>query len=393
MNTIDLNSVNHLLLRKQHLAAGSQLDDICQIVTDIAGLHATGTKEPYLALFARTRNFNKEQLDNELYVKRTLGKIRCMRGTLYILTKAIIPIAHAATSAMMEKLSVRYMEFRGIPLSDYSAISRSILNVLTGKRVSIAEIKAKLKTNANLSAVVNLMCDQGLLVRVQSGKNWKARSYTYTPFHEHFPDINLNTFNEWEGIALLVQQYLTSFGPATEDDIAWWTGLGKTKVRTALETMPDHLASLRIQNVKGDFLILRSNLALIKKRKDDSEPSVNLLPNLDPYLMGYKQRQRYLRDEDYDYVFDRSGNATSTILLNGSVIGVWDFEEKSEPVMKIHLFQEVTDEVPEKLCFKAQQLGQFIADKEVRVKKMPTMVPLTQRTAGAFMSPLRDTQP
>ena len=113
MSNIILNGINRLVLRKQHLADDSKIDDILQIVKDVGGLHATGLTVPYLSLFARTRNFVKERLDEELYVKRSLGKIRCMRGTLYILTKEMIPIAYAATKRMVEKLSKRYAEFRG----------------------------------------------------------------------------------------------------------------------------------------------------------------------------------------------------------------------------------------------------------------------------------------
>ena len=101
MTSINLSQVNHFVLHKQHLTDDSRIDDIVQITGDISGLHATGTREPYLALFARTRNFTREQLDNELYVKRSLGKIRCMRGTLYILTTEMLPVAYAATKALV----------------------------------------------------------------------------------------------------------------------------------------------------------------------------------------------------------------------------------------------------------------------------------------------------
>lgn len=390
MNTIDLNSVNRLLLRKQHLADDSHSDNICQIVEDIAGLHGTGTREPYLALLARASNFTKAQLDHELYVRKTLGKVRCMRGTLYILTKKMIPIAYAATRVMMEKLSVRFMEFRGISLSDYDGIAQSILAITAGKTMSIAQIKAKLKTEFNLSAVVNLMCDRGLLIRIQSGNSWKARNYSYTPFHQHFPDVDLAAFSESEGTALLVQQYLKSLGPATEDDIAWWIGLSKSKVREALEKSKKQIVPLTIKDVAGDFVILRSDLELIKDSQRTTEPVVNLLPTLDPYLMGYKQRQRYLHSEDYDNIFDRSGNATSTILLHGRIIGVWDYAEEPEPVMKVHLFHKVAARLLEKIQAKAQRLGQFIAERKVNVREVSAMTPLTRRTAGGYMSPLKD---
>jgi hypothetical protein len=112
-----------------------------------------------------------------------------------------------------------------------------------------------------------------------------------------------------------------------------------------------------------------------------------VLPSLDPYLMGYKDRERYLSQEHYDNVFDRSGNATSTILLDGRVIDVWDF---AEPVVKLFLFADCESRVLREVYSKAQNIGRFISGKEVQLKKCDSMVPLTQRTAGGFMTPLRN---
>ncbi len=389
MNSIDLNTINRFLLQKQHLTDDSRIDDICQIARDIAGLHATGTREPYLALFARTRNFAREQLDEEMYVKRTLGKIRCMRGTLYILPTDMLPIAHAATRAMIEKLSVRFMEYRGISTTDYADIARSVMRLVSSGEMTIHEIKAKLKIDVNLSAVLNLMCDRGLLLRIQRGKGWESKNYRYTSFSEYFPDINLAELSESKSIALLVQQYLTSFGPVTEDDIVWWTGLTKTKVREALDRIADQITHISIQDADGDFLMMRSDSDRIQHTESGAKPIINLLPALDPYLMGYKQRRRYLHYSDYDKIFDRSGNATSTILLNGIVIGIWDFAAVPKPVMKVHLFRKVAGRTLKKIEVKAQQLGKFIAGKEVTIRNIKAMIPLVQRTAGSFMSPLK----
>jgi len=117
---------------------------------------------------------------------------------------------------------------------------------------------------------------------------------------------------------------------------------------------------------------------------------INLLPSLDPYLMGYKDRERYLNPKYYNYVFDRSGNATSTILLNGEVIGVWDIAEKAEPVVKLFLFEEVRKTVLDDIHIMGRKMGKFITERKVQVKECSSMVPLTRRTAGGFMTPLRD---
>jgi hypothetical protein len=390
MSNADLNGINQLVLLKQHLADDSQTDDIVQIVKDIGGLHATSSTTPYLSLFARMHNFMRDNLDEELYVKRNLGKIRCMRKTLYILTKEMIPIACAATRGVVEKNSKQFLEFRGVPYKEYEEISKLILNILKNREMTALEVKKTLKTQLNVSAILNLMCDQGLLMRGRPEKGWKDSRQKYSLFREYFPDMDFNKTSEKEATTLLVQNYLHSFGPVTENDIAWWIGLSKTKVREALNHIQDQIIRVEISNLKGNFITLHSDKNLIMSTKNYKKRTVNLLPTLDPYLMGYKERERYLELGNYNKVFDSTGNATSTILLDGRVVGVWDFSEDAEPTVKIFLFEEIEGSVLKEIRLKAQKIGKFIADKEVKIKECDSMVPLNSRSPGGVMSPLKD---
>ena len=55
---------------------------------------------------------------------------------------------------------------------------------------------------------------------------------------------------------------------------------------------------------------------------------------LDPYLMGYKDRERYLDPRFKDFVFDRSGNVTNTIVETQNPIKTikqTTYVEKPEP--------------------------------------------------------------
>lgn len=390
MNKFTLEQINRFLLYKQHLAVDSRTNDIVRIAADISGLHGTGIQEPYIALFTRSKNFTPEQLDRELYERKTLAKIRCMRGTLYILPKELVPPTFAATRTMFDKLSLRFMEFHGISRDEYNRISHLILSALQGKAMTVAQIKKELGILFNLSAVLNLMCDRGLLARVQSAKDWTARNYKYAVFAEYYPDIDLSTYSEEEAMVLVVKQYLSSFGPAMEEDIAWWIGATKTKVRQALEKIAGEVAQIQIDGMTGEFLLLRSDLAGIKNMRPLAKPNINLLPDLDPYLMGYKRRERYLNCDHYYRIFDRSGNATSTVLVNGRIVGVWDFSRDDDQVMRLHFFTMPDNEIKKLITDSAHSLGKFLSGKDVTVKIVPTMVSLKERNVGGFMSPLRE---
>ncbi|UCG03208.1 MAG: AlkZ family DNA glycosylase [Candidatus Heimdallarchaeota archaeon] len=378
-----MNDINKLGLYKQHLSEDKRTQDLIEVVQEIAGLHATIPRTPYLSLFARINNFTKELLDEELYIKKRLGKIRCVRRTLYIFPQEMIPAFHMATTKMVEKLTRKSLEYQGISFNTYQNISESILRILKEKNeeMTASEIKKALKTKLNLSNILYLMCDQRLLIR---GKPRK-----YFLFYAYFPRMDFS-LSEHEAITQLVRYYLQTFGPVSEEDVVWWTGLGKTQIKKAIKGIQDEIVQVRVTDLEKNLLMSESNIKMFTKITLEKKV-VNLLPTLDSYIMGYKERERYfIPNNHYNHVFDRTGNATSIILMDGQIIGVWDVINNKKPLIKLFLFKEVNDNVIGKIYQKAKQIGTFISDKEVTIKECNSMIPLTERTAGSFMSPLRD---
>jgi hypothetical protein len=387
MVEISLDRVNHFVLRKQHLTSDSKINDVEQIVKDIGGLHATSATGPYLSLLARAKKFEKADLSKELAHRKSLARIRYVRNTIYILPKDFIPLAFAATSRLGGMTSERYYRSFGFSPRDYDRISNKILDILKGRGLSTKEIRGKLRTARNIAPLVNLMCDRGLLIRGLPKQGWKSILHTYFRFGDYYPDLNLMDFDEEGARETVIKEYISAFGPVSEEDIAWWTGFPIKQVRKILGQLEKDISSVKISGLDRDFSLLSSDRKALKSSEPPSVPVVNLLPSLDPYLMGYKHRERYLDLQRYKMVFDPSGNATSAILVDGRVIGVWDFDE---PWIKLYLFQELEKNILNEVYSGAAEVGAFIADRIVQIKRCDSIVPLNQRTAGAFMSPLKD---
>jgi hypothetical protein len=390
MTTIPLERVNQFTLNKHHLAKGKRSSDLVQVAEDVVGLHATNSTTPYLSLFARMQPFRKEMLDEALYVEHRVGKIRCVRNTIYIHTKEWLPVFHAATSRRVEALSRRYLEYRGVTEGQYNAMAEKILSMLVGKGMTATEIRKELSTDLDISAVLYLMCDQGLLVRGEPVSGWKDKRVRYTRFRDYFPDLELGREVEAQAMVAVVKQYLRSFGPVSKEDIEWWTGFGRKNVRWALEQIEAEIVALSVEGIDLYYTLLRSDLEGLIAMDLSDVPIVNILPSLDSYLMGFKKRERYLDNENADLVFDRSGNATSAILVDGKVVGVWDFQDQTTPVIKVFLFEDVNRNVRDMIHAEAFRTGRFIADREVELKVCETMKPLPDRPAGSVMAPLKD---
>jgi hypothetical protein len=389
MDPIDLKVVNQFTLQKHHLTDATKISDIPKIVSDIGGLHSTGSTPPYLSLFARHLGFKKDMLVWELYEKRTLAKIRCVRKTIYIHPRSMLPIVHNATRGALEKASKAFMVRQGISDKDYTSLAKKVLRLLSTGELTAKELKEKLSADWNISPLLYYMCDQGLLIRAKPAGGWRDKNHHYAPFTTYFPDLKLDQVSEESATLALVRHYLGAFGPVTMDDMLWWTDLGKTRLQKALEALGDEVITLSIKGLDGPFHLLRSELEKLVGMTPDDGPTINLLPYLDPYIMGYRERERYLKEEYRDLTFDRTGNAASVILLNGVIAGVWDFENKGKPRIKLFLFVELPEEVLLTIEEKALRLGEFIADEPVDLVVCDSMVPFSERTVGSFMSPLK----
>jgi hypothetical protein len=389
MDQFEIHQINRLILKKHHLSNNSKIDDILKISEDLCGLHGTGTIEPYLSLFVRMNNFKKEDLDTELYVKKTLGKIRGMRKTLFIETKELIPIVHNVIKYQTVKRDNKYLEIREISKSEYRELSDKILYLLNEKEMSTTELKKALNSQKDIVAVISVMCDEMLLIRGKPLKSWRDRRLYYSPFNKYFPEINLNEFTESKSTELLIERYIKSYGPVTENDIIWWLGITKGKARSAIDKLHSKLELIKIDQFEHEYIIHKQDIKTLSNMKDSNESSINVLPNLDPYIMGYKDRERYVDYNYYKYIFDRSGNGTTTILLDGHVNGIWDITEKPEPQIKLYMLKEFDSNLSE-IKRELKKLGKFIIGKDISIQICDNMIPLTERTMGSFMSPLKE---
>jgi len=388
MDCIELNTVNQHVLVKQHLANNPITVAMNAVVRDVAGLHGTSSKTPYLSLLARMPDFAREELQDALFDTHALAKIRCMRKTIYVHSADRLPVLFAATSGIVSKASENFMIYRGVSLEDYETLSERILRLLAGNPLTAAQIKAALATDVDISSVLYYMCDSGLLLRDRPAGGWLDKHHCYSILAEVYPDMDLNAFSEKDAVAILVKDYISAFGPVTDADIVWWSGLGKIRVRSALRALRDDLVEVRICGRSESYQLLRQDLETLQDRQALVQPNVNLVPANDGFLMGYADRTRFLELKYWPYVVDKSGNVTNVVMVDGKILGVWDYDDSDVPTVKVHMFEFVQQLAGEKIYARAKRIGKFMCGQEVRFRQCDKMESLDKRPAGAFMSPL-----
>ncbi len=372
------------VLRKQHLVPDEVAPGLVEVVGDLVGLHATRPTTPALSLFARLPDFRREALEDALYEARTLVRLKCIRQTVFIVPRQTVAVLLAATRRAMDANFRRYLASRGVSVEACEQLAPRIVEALRGRELTVAELRATLGATGDVASAVGLLCDRGVLVRTRPARGWWDATNRYAVMDEWLPEVGPDTVPEQEAITQLVRAYLVAYGPASERDVAWWAGLPLTSLRAALATLAPEIVHVEVSGLDGAYMMLRSDVPTSQGAAVDDGTPLAFLPVLDPYVMGYKERDRYVDPAVADHVFDRGGNGTATIVLDGRVIGVWDAVERPSPTVRVHFFVAGDDDLLACVDDRARHVGRFLFGAEVRVQRVAEMYPLTNRPTGAY---------
>jgi hypothetical protein len=153
--------------------------------------------------------------------------------------------------------------------------------------------------------------------------------------------------------------------------------------------VPD-LVSVTVDGLPGIFFIHEADIARAQHRTQASARQVCLLPVLDPYLQGYRHRERCVDPRYQPFVVDRGGNVTSVILVDGRAAGVWDFAARPSPELRLFFLAPPDTQTRRIVHAHAAELAETLTDGSARVVERDYMTPLAQGTTGSFLSPLKD---
>jgi Winged helix DNA-binding domain len=323
---------------RHRLAAGALAAGPEQVARSLVAVHSTDPSSVYLALLARmTPAAGLSSVDCALYEDRTLIRLLGMRRTVFVApldNAALIQAACSRGVAARERRKVlAWLAEAGVgadPDTWLAEAEEAALAALTARgEATAAELAtgdARLATELVLAAgksyqgrqtiasrVLLLLAAQGRAVGGRPSGSWTSHQYRWAPLAAWCPD----GLADWETAAAeveLARRWLAAYGPATADDLQWWTGWGKTQVRRVLAELAP--AEVDLDGAAG--------LALAGDLEPDpaAEPWVALLPGLDSTPMGWRGREWFL-GEHGARLFDRNGNVGPTLWWDGRIVGGW----------------------------------------------------------------------
>lgn len=359
------------ILTKNYLA-GPKAPHLLGLVNDLVALPGEPTLTPFVAASARLIHFSPTDLLDALYRQRTLIKSLLMRSASALVPVERYLLFHAATARQRNQDFNSEFRLWGLDNSEVEAVEKGILAgddwPATAEAI-VARLPSSLvrplsqtsrggrvSTTSTVALVLRWLAARGVLAVSQEN----PAGLVYAPFHYWYPNLDLSAApGEAEAQAALVQAYLAAFGPATEADISFWTGFGKSETARAVGALAAKTTLTMVEGIPGMLLLLKDQAAALSSTQPPSLPAVNFLPADDPFTTAYRaSRSRYLADpKQQRQVFSSTGAAQPAVLVNGQIIGTWQWANNQ---LTWELFAEVDPNLQPLLQTESERLAAFL---------------------------------
>ena len=358
-------------------ALARRVDTVTQAVEQMACLHATEPATVYLSAHARS-GATRADIDKALYADRSVVKQLAMRRTLFAFPRDLLPAAWGSASArvatQLRARLVKEVESNGLATDGAAWLASTESEVLgclreqgpsttTELRALVPALDGRLEMSPGKKwggsfpiapRALGLLAAGGRILRGPNDGDWYASRPRWTLAEDWLGEAP-RALDVDSGYRALVERWLHTFGPGTEDDLVWWLGATRSAVRRALAD----LDAVEVLTEAGVGHLLPDDLDDVP----EPEPWAALLPVLDPTTMGWKHRGFYLAPGDVPQLFDSNGNAGTTAWWGGRVVGCWAQDEGG--AVEVRLLHDIGADGRGRLEEEAARLTEWLDGRRV----------------------------
>jgi len=336
-----------LLLERQSLA-------VDEAIHRIGALQAQEPASPYIALWNRLDPFDPAALD-EAFAGQDVIKAQLMRITLHAVAAADYPALHEAMQRTLR--AARFFDRRfaseGVSIAEVEALIPDLLEFTATPRMN-QDVERWLEDRygSPKPRIWWALRQVGPFVHAPTGGPWcfGARpSYVAA-------DAQGRPGDQAASMRSFVRAYLGGFGPARMEDIAQFGPIYRPPVREALASLDGELE--RHVGPSGETLYDVPG-GTIPDGETPAPP--RLLPMWESTLLAYADRSRVIPPAYRRLVIRANGDVLPSLLVDGSVVGVW---RPTEGGIEATTFHRLPSEAWDGLDVEATALRAFLADRQ-----------------------------
>ncbi|HUH96096.1 MAG TPA: winged helix DNA-binding domain-containing protein [Anaerolineales bacterium] len=288
------------------------------------------------AVARRAANLTDSAIDRAL-AEGAILRTHVMRPTWHFVAPEDIRWLLALTAPRVHAANAYYyrqLELNQATIKRSRAVWTKTLsggNQLTRRELGIALRRAGLEADGLRLAYLIIHAElDGIIC---SGAR-RGKQFTYALLDERVPPAGPRPRDE--ALAELTRRYLTSRGPATEEDLIWWSGLSRADVKRGLELVR---RSFEKEEIEGRVYWFSARPLGRKLPR-----TFVLLPNFDEYVVGYADRSAIFDPSRADQLDARRNPLFQhTIVIDGHVRGTWKRTlKKDRVILELNPFAPLT---------------------------------------------------
>ncbi|HVE75614.1 MAG TPA: winged helix DNA-binding domain-containing protein [Actinomycetota bacterium] len=315
----------------------------------------------------RSTGLNSKDLDDAVSTGSIL-RTHVLRPTWHFVTREDIRWLLALTGPRVRQSTAPRTNELGLDSSTLARGESVITSALSGgnhlTRSEISSLLEKSRLDKSGQRLPYLLMHLEIEAVICSGI-LRGKQQTYALLDERASE--LAPFDHDHALAELVRRYLTSHGPATVQDLRWWSSLKVSEIRKGLEALG---SDAHEETIHGKTL-----WAVESNGEGPSASGAHLLQSYDEFIVGYSE-SRFLGDAREQAIRQAWSGRTlpaSLVLINGTVAGHWRRATRNNAVTaNVQLYEPARRSTLEALQIETERLSNFIA---APVKMVTTTIP------------------
>jgi hypothetical protein len=361
--TISLSDdqVRLLRLRAQRLTPrpGNGVSDVGLLVRELCGIQAQDARAATLALRVRSAGLVAADVERARVQERTIIRTWGQRGTLHLLAAEdlgwLLPLfgpvfiagslRRRAELGLDEETCARGIHVMRDLLASQGPLTRAeIVEQLAMHGLYIeGQARPYLLYRAALEGVICLGPDRGTEPTYVLLRDWVQQGQAL-PQEAAYME--------------LVRRYLGAYGPAAPEDMAAWSGLPISRIRTAWRHVADQL--MEVESGGSAAWMLKTCTAWLDEPLM-ADRVICLLPGFDIYLLGYQKRDLAVPRQHAKRINAGGGILHPALLVDGRVVGTWkNLRKKNHLDVIVEPFDQLAPEVYPGLEAEVADLARFL---------------------------------
>lgn len=364
--------------------------NILDLIRSIGWLYSPGCSTPYLALWARMSPFKGEDLNKLVFDDHKLIQLETLRGCTMLVPREQASVALRIRTRTFTELSKQARQQMPVNETEMERIKSVILKTLQNGPRTPEQLQAavpatlvrdfgpdlkRIGLTNSLSLAINLLKEEGKLLKQQTKRRLDSTEYALVLTASVLPEADPFNLRMEEAFTQLATQYFRAESPSRIKDFAWWAGINVTDAIRAADEVKPKLVAIQIEGCKDDFLIAEADVDAFLAFTPE-EFAINFIPYRDTYLKGQREIvDRFVPVQHGDKPFSRwkgklINDPLATIVRNGQVIGVWEWNEDEEEIDVLLFDSAIPKPIEKSLRKRANDLATFIRNNlgEIRLQ-------------------------